>query len=62
MLGDEEDCRRGRRGERCWEMSARRDDMKGRLWRARIMSDRMNGRIRKIEEHFDLIVIRTKTR
>lgn len=49
MLGDGKDFLMVVRGERCWEMSARRDDMKGSLFRARIISGKVNGRIRKNE-------------
>lgn len=58
-MGDDEKSLRGKEGERCWEMRARREDMIGILVRARIMSGIMNERITKLENGLNLNVIHT---
>ena len=47
-MDDDEKNLRGIKGERCWDRRVIREEMIGSLLRARIMSGRRNGRIRKI--------------
>ena len=49
------------KGEICWEMRARREEMTGSLLRARIMNGKTKGRIKKFGINFNLAVIHTGT-